>query len=478
MASHCNNDEQAILSVIKQLPGAVLLLSANEFRVKYMSEAYGVYHPKAFRNNAIIGRRFAEFVGAGEDNPAIPILKRISESGKGEDIKDYLLKNRDGGEFWVDWSGSPIDNGTAKADVLVQLRDVTERRRAKEALRQKTALFEAQTAASLDGILVIDENNKRILVNRRIVELYQVPQYIMDNEDDSLLLKHVVSLTKYPEKFLEKVKYLNDHISETSHDEIEFKNGMVLDRYSAPVLGKDGKYYGRTWTFHDITELRKAKEALKEANEELEQKVEERTRKLAESEAFLRGIMDNASEAMFVKDRSGRMLMANPAYYQLLGISPEKVLGKAVGDYHHPEVAKAIERDEHQVIETGVTKTIEERILTSYGWRVFQTTKAPYRDGERRIVGYIGITRDITERKRAEEALKESEERFRTLADNIPQLTWMTDATGWIFWYNQRWYDYTGTTLERDEGLGLAEGAPSRLCREGDGKVPRSYREG
>ncbi len=384
------------------------MLSAEDFRVKYMSEAYGAYHPGAFRNRAIVGKRFAEFVVCGEDNPAIPILRRISESGKGEEISDYLLKNRDGGEFWVDWSGSPIDNGTHKADVLVQLRDVTQRMRVEEALRQKTALFEAQTAASLDGILVIDENNKRILVNHRIVELYQVPQYIMDNEDDSLLLKHVVSLTKYPEKFLEKVTYLNDHINETSHDEIEFKKGMVLDRYSAPVFGKDGKYYGRTWTFHDITELRKAEGALKQANDELEQKVVERTRKLTESESFLRGIMDNASEAMFVKDCSGHMLMANPAFYQLMGIAPEKVLGKVAADYHHPEVAKAIERDERQVIGSGITKTIEEEILTSNGRKMLQTTKAPYRDGEGRIVGYIAITRDITERKKAEEELSKN----------------------------------------------------------------------
>ncbi|RPH34596.1 PAS domain S-box protein, partial [bacterium] len=61
---------------------------------------------------------------------------------------------------------------------------------------------------------------------------------------------------------------------------------------------------------------------------------------------------------------------------------------------------------------------------------------------------------DITERKQTEERLKESEQRFRTLADSIPQLAWMTDATGWIFWYNKRWFDYTGTTLEDMEGWG------------------------
>jgi PAS domain S-box-containing protein len=58
------------------------------------------------------------------------------------------------------------------------------------------------------------------------------------------------------------------------------------------------------------------------------------------------------------------------------------------------------------------------------------------------------------ERARVESALRDSEERFRTLADNMPQFAWMADAKGWIFWYNRRWYDYTGTTLEQMRGWG------------------------
>ena len=60
----------------------------------------------------------------------------------------------------------------------------------------------------------------------------------------------------------------------------------------------------------------------------------------------------------------------------------------------------------------------------------------------------------IHERKRVDEELHESEERFRALADNIPNLAWMADAKGWIFWYNKQWYDYTGTTLEEMQGWG------------------------
>jgi PAS domain S-box-containing protein len=81
-------------------------------------------------------------------------------------------------------------------------------------------------------------------------------------------------------------------------------------------------------------------------------------------------------------------------------------------------------------------------------------TISPIRDSTGAIIGASKIVRNITERKRVEEALQESEEKFRMLADNIPGLAWMCRPDGHIFWYNRRWYEYTGTTPESQEGWG------------------------
>jgi PAS domain S-box-containing protein len=76
------------------------------------------------------------------------------------------------------------------------------------------------------------------------------------------------------------------------------------------------------------------------------------------------------------------------------------------------------------------------------------------RDTDGRAVAVRGVCMDVSARTRAERALRESEERFRTLADNSAQFAWMADSTGGRFWYNRRWYEYTGTTLDEVQGWG------------------------
>jgi len=79
---------------------------------------------------------------------------------------------------------------------------------------------------------------------------------------------------------------------------------------------------------------------------------------------------------------------------------------------------------------------------------------APIRTADGTVIGICKITRDISERRRADAALQEREAQFRTLANSIPQLVWMANSDGWIVWYNDRWYEYTGTTPEQMEGDG------------------------
>jgi two-component system, cell cycle sensor histidine kinase and response regulator CckA len=129
-----------------------------------------------------------------------------------------------------------------------------ERKRAEEQLRWQTALLDAQVNSSLDGILIVDQNRTAILQNQRFVDLFKIPVHIASDTADENRLRWVTDMVKNPESFFKKISYLYAHPGETSHDEIELKDGTTLDRYSFPAIGRDGKNYGRIWTFRDITE--------------------------------------------------------------------------------------------------------------------------------------------------------------------------------------------------------------------------------
>ena len=94
----------------------------------------------------------------------------------------------------------------------------------------------------------------------------RLPEEIaLGNDDDFQLLKHVALRAKNPEQFEERVAYLYAHRDEIGRDVVEFQDGTILDRYTAPVLDKAGKYYGRIWTFREITEQRKLEQQLRQA---------------------------------------------------------------------------------------------------------------------------------------------------------------------------------------------------------------------
>jgi diguanylate cyclase (GGDEF)-like protein len=138
--------------------------------------------------------------------------------------------------------------------------EVAKRSRVEESLVWKTAFLEAQANSTIDGILVVDGNQRKLFQNQRLVDLFELPRAVAEEDDDNRVLQFVLGKIAEPEQFLRKVKYLYDHPDETSRDEVRLKDGKVLDRYSSPVVGADARQYGRIWIFRDITDRKLAEE--------------------------------------------------------------------------------------------------------------------------------------------------------------------------------------------------------------------------
>lgn len=269
------------------------------------------------------------------------------------------------------------------------LDDITENKTKEKILKTKTALLEAQLNATNDGILVIDKDRKRIITNKRIIELFNIPQIIQDDKNDAVLLEYVVSLTKNPKQFLEKVLYLYDHPNETSSDEIEFKSGLILARYSAPVLGDNGINYGRIWTFRDITKQKELENLF------FKEKQEQQT------------ILDSIPAWIFYKDTKNNFIRVNQTFANVMGVPKNELEGKSLFDIYPKEQADKFSADDQEVIKSGQPKIgIIEPIESSKGTLWVKTDKILHRDEQGNIIGIIGFTIDITAQKIAEDKIK------------------------------------------------------------------------
>ena len=194
--------------------------------------------------------------------------------------------------------------------------------------------------------------------------------------------------------------------------------------------------------------------AFGEMREKLAERTAERERLLAEvklSEERFRFVATNIPDTLFFQDEELRYVwIFNPSD----PFGKSQVVGKTDADLLPPDEAERLTEIKRKVLETGTGTRGEIQLSPGGTKRWYEAVYEPSRDLEGRIVGIVSYSRDIAKRKRAEEALRESEERLRTLADAIPQLVWMARPDGSLYWYNQRWYEYTGTTPEQMEGWG------------------------
>lgn len=177
---------------------------------------------------------------------------------------------------------------------------------------------------------------------------------------------------------------------------------------------------------------------------------------LQESEERLRLSLWGAGQGIWDWNLKTEILTWDERCKEIFGLSPDSPVSY---EWHinalHPDdrerliTSTALALSEHRELEEEYRTICPDgttRWVLARGRGYYDSAGNPYR--------MSGTVLDISDRQQAEKALHESEEHFRTLADNISQFAWMADENGWIFWYNQRWFEYTGTNLEEMQGWG------------------------
>ena len=199
---------------------------------------------------------------------------------------------------------------------------------------------------------------------------------------------------------------------------------------AAPRHAEDGRFLGHVGSVIDIDERREAEDALRRAND------------------LLAAVMESVPGVIYAKDRDGRMLAANRGTTELVGKPLSAIIGRTDREFlDDPAQSAAVMANDRRIMAENRTEVIEEDVSLPDGTAAtWLSTKSPFRDAGGAVVGLVGSSIDISERKRSEERLRHSEAQFRLMADAVPQIVWIADAQGRMEFFNKQWADYVGVS--------------------------------
>lgn len=173
---------------------------------------------------------------------------------------------------------------------------------------------------------------------------------------------------------------------------------------------------------------------------------------------WLQTVMAGIGDGVIAISPDGFVTLMNPVAAQLTGWSLQEAKGQQIGTVFNvvnEETGLVVENPALQAIRDGRIVALSNNtvLVARDGKHIpLDDSGSPIVDPAGNLLGAVLVFHDVTEQRRAQSAVRESESQFRTLANAIPQLCWIANADGWISWYNDRWYDYTGTSRDQVEG--------------------------
>jgi PAS domain S-box-containing protein/putative nucleotidyltransferase with HDIG domain len=264
-----------------------------------------------------------------------------------------------------------------------------------DVIQNALSLLSAMIESTADGILVIDQTGQISRYNQRFLKLWRIPKPLAASLDSRQLMEHVLNRLKDPDSFLEKARGICEKPETQGCEAIEFKDGRIFEQ-DLQQQCVDGEIVAGIWSFRDVTGLRRAETAIRESEERFRQ------------------LFENIHDVACAVDRELRILAVSPSVERVLGYRPEEMSGKRIQDLgiFPPDQWQRVLSDVRRVFAGERLDSIEYEFLARDGKvKVGEVSTSPiFQDGK--VVSFISLARDVTDRRHAEEALRQSEEKF------------------------------------------------------------------
>ena len=276
--------------------------------------------------------------------------------------------------------------------------DITERKQAEQNLARSLSLLQATFDSTAEGVLSVDAEGHVERFNQKYLDMWGVPQHLLQQQDDALI-RHAEAQLKNSGGFIDNIQAVLDRPEAEIRDVLEFEDGRVVERTSLPQR-VGGELGGRVWSFRDVTEQTRARE------------------QLARSEQRITIILESITDAFLAVDHDWRFTYLNTQAERILRRPRAALLGLSLREVFPEAVSSLFSEEAHRSVKEDVATTFEAFYPPLGSW--FEAHFYPSSEG---VSIYF---RDVSERKRAETALRESEEKFRQMAENIGDIFWLT----------------------------------------------------
>jgi len=433
-----------------------------------------------YRRDELLGQQVKNIIPEGFAERLVADDLRSAEDALAQQIGtgiELIARRKDGSEFPIEIMLSPLESAEGIL-VTAAIRDISVRKEAERHLAQMEGRYRGLLEAAPDAMVVVNQAGEIVLLNLQAEKQFGYRR-------DELVGQKVKSII--PEGFAERLiaddlRSAEDALAQQIGTGIELtgrrKDGseFPIEIMLSPLESTEGILV--TAAIRDISVRKAAEEHLTRIAGELYNK-----------HRLLDSVVEGTSDLVYIRDLENRFTFANRACANLFGRSVGQIVGSSMRELLPKASFDAVSESDRETVSSGETHTVEEAAEINGSMRLFLTTKGPYRDADERIIGTIGIAREVTERRRldearleelkrdivvrkaAEEHLAQLEARYRGLLEAAPDAMVVVNQGGEIVLLNVQAEKQFG--YRRDELVGqkvkniIPEGFAERLIADG-----------